>query len=72
MKPFSPEYWEKFGKYVGYGNEPKVAPKFRQCSRKAKHGAYCFQHAKRLTGFYAPDSNNGADWGNCSELIRNR
>ena len=24
------------------------------CSRKAHYGGYCYQHAKKLTGFYEP------------------
>ena len=43
----------------------------RYCSRKAWYGGYCYQHARMLTGFYAPDRNDEPD-GYCSWWIRER
>ena len=53
-----------------------LAAKYRRreperCGRTANHGAYCYRHAKALTGFYAPDRNpDGPEPGGCVEIVR--
>ena len=45
-------------------------PRVRRCRRDATHGAYCYQHAKKLTGFYAPDKNlPGLPVEQCAEYV---
>ena len=41
----------------------------RRCGRTANHGAYCYRHAKALTGFHAPDRNRHPEPGGCVEIV---
>ena len=53
-------------------NPTPVRP-MRRCRRRATHGAYCYQHAKKLTGLYAPDKNPpGEPPVDCAEYVEVR
>ena len=56
------------------GQPPRYVPAAdRRCWRDASHGAYCYQHAKRLTGFHEPDRNpKGAEGHQCAEYVKGR